>query len=212
MKKTALSLGKKLLALTIIVGLVALTACGGSGTTTPSSSASAAASKPATSGTASAKPSSSKVTVQKVPVKGPPVWGGIKAPKDGAVVENNNPFVLLEYGNFNIVAPSATNKEGEGHIIFYLDIDPITTAGAKANATPAGSKGKIFVGSSGTIDQQMGYQWKSIPNGNHTLGAQLVQNDDTPFNPPLFDQVKVDVEGKFPSGAPPSPTPSASPK
>lgn len=208
MKKTALSLGKKLLALSIVVGLVVLTACGGG--TTPAAS-SPAASKPVASspaGTSSPKPSSSKITIQKPPLKGPPKWGGILAPLDGATVLNNNPFVLLDYGNFNIVAPSATNKEGEGHIIFYLDIDPITTAGAKANATPAGSKGKIYVGSSGTVDQQMGYQWKNIPNGNHTLGAQLVQNDDTPFNPPLFGQVKVDIQGKFPSGFPPSPTPS----
>ncbi len=149
-----------------------------------------------------------KIPVVPPPVTSPPNWGGILAPKEGATIASNNIFVQLDYSKLNIVAPSSTNKQGEGHVVFYLDVYPLpTSTGQKADQLPSGSIGKVFVGSTATIDQQMGYQWRSIPNGEHIFGAQLVQNDGSPFNPPLFAIAKVKVDGPFPDGKPPSPVP-----
>jgi hypothetical protein len=205
-KKTAMSLGKRLLALSIVAVLVALTACGG-GTPSPTASAKPTAASP----TGTAKPGFTKVTVTLLPVKGPPkVVGGslITAPKAGTVFSNNI-WVQLDLTNINLVNPKSTNVEGEGHVIFYQDIDPIpTTAGQPAVPSPLPSGGKIYRGGS-AIAQNLGYQWRNIPNGNHTFSCQVVQNDGTPLNPPIFMQVKVKIEGEFPSGAPPSPTPTA---
>ena len=108
--------------------------------------------------------------------------------------------------------PSATNKEGEGHLNFYMDMDVPITAGIKAtlpSPTPAGFKGKIYVGSNSSVQQNLGYQWAAVPNGNHTFGAQIVQNDDTPLTPPIWGIVTVNVQGPYVSGKPPATSPAA---
>jgi hypothetical protein len=204
-KKTALRLGKRLLALSLVAVLVALVACG------PSA--------PATSPTATAKASvpvsptgpPSKIVVTKPPVTGPPRWGGILGPKDGATINANSGIVavVLDFSNLNVVAPKDTNVQGEGHILFYLDVDPIpTTAGQKANVLPAGSTGKVY---SSTDVQTSSYSWKQLTNGKHIFGAQLVQNDNTPFNPPLFSKITITLEGSTIVAAGGSASPAASP-
>jgi hypothetical protein len=127
-------------------------------------------------------------------------------PKDGATVESNTLYSQVDYANINIMPPSATNKEGEGHINFYLDVDPIPIEAGKAailpSPKPEGYKGKIYIGYDANVQQQQAYIWKGVPNGAHIFGAQLVQNDNTPFNPPIWGKAAVTIKGEFPGGTP----------
>lgn len=209
MKKTALRLGKMLLAFSIVAVLVALTACGG-GAAPPASSAPPASKPPVASSPAAAPPvSTAKVVVVLPPVKGPPVVPGGKfliMPKDGTTVESNTIYAQCDYANINIMPGSSTNKEGEGHINFYLDVDPIPIEAGKAailpSPLPTGYTGKIYRGWDTNIVQQQAYIWRGVPNGNHTFAAQLVQNDDTPFTPPIWGKAAVTLKGEFPGGTP----------
>ena len=209
MKKTAFSPGKRLLAISVCVLLVALTACGGSPAPSPTPTA-PATTAPATS--AAPKPTG-KVAVTPLPVKGPPVviMGNlILAPKDGDTKFSNDIWVQLDLTNINLVNANPTNAEGYGHVIFYQDmVVPIET-GKTAYPSPIPTGGKA-VKTGSNIAQNLGYQWRYIPNGNHTFGAQVVQNDDTPFNPPIWAISKVNIQGQFPTGKQPV-SPSPSPK
>lgn len=206
MKKTALRLGKRLLAFSIVAVLVALTACGG-GAAPPASSAPPASKPPVASSPALPPVSTEKVVVVKPPVTGPPVVPGGKfliMPKDGATVESNTIYAQVDYANINIMPGSSTNKVGEGHVNFYLDVDPVPIEAGKPailpSPVPAGWK--IFRGWDTNTVQQQAYIWRGIPNGNHTFAAQLVQNDDTPFNPPIWGKAAVTIKGEFPGGTP----------
>ncbi len=207
MKKTAISLSKKLMVLGVIIVLVALTACGG-GTTPPASSpaASKPASPAASSAAASPKPTG-KVVVVVPDVTGPPIIPSgrlIALPKDGATWPSNTIQVTLDYKNFNIVKSSSTNKAGNGHFILYDNVDTLPTAkGENASVVPTGSKGKIItIGDTSDAFQIQGFIWRNIPNGPHKIGAQLVNNDNTPLEPPVFDIVSITVDGPFPQGTP----------
>jgi hypothetical protein len=127
-------------------------------------------------------------------------------PKDNSTVESNTIYAQVDYANINIVPASSTNKEGEGHINFYLDVDPIPIEVGKPailpSPLPTGYKGKIYRGWDTNVVQQQAYIWKGVPNGVHIFGAQLVQNDDTPFNPPFWGKSTVTIKGEFPGGTP----------
>lgn len=218
MKKTAIGLGKRLMVLALVTILVALTACGG-GTTPPASSTPPASAKPPASSAAAPGSSAppSKVVVVKPPVTGPPVIVDrlIVVPKDGSTVVSNVFQCQLFYSNFNIVAPPnpVKNNPGDGHLNFYLDVDPVPIDAGKPavlpSPLPSGYKGKIARAWDSNTQLNMLWLWKEVPNGNHTLGAQLVNNDDTPLSPPVWDKVTIVVNGPFASGKAPSPSPTA---
>lgn len=214
MKKTAFSLGKRLMAISVCILLVALTACGGPAAP-PSPTAASPTAKPATSAAPAGNttaPPISKPVVQPVPVTGPPkiILGNfIYSPKDNSTSLSNDVFIQLDVTNINFVAPKPTNVVGEAHVNFYLDCPVPIDQGKPTSLTPSPApKGaKIYMGAK-DIAYAWGYAWKNVSNGNHTFGAQLVQNDDTPFNPPIWSQVHVNVNFT----APPSPSPSTAAK
>ncbi len=226
MKKTTFSLGKRLIVLGIVAILVTLTACSGGGTTPPASSSPVV--KPPASSAAppasSAAPTSTggfslpttKIVISVPPAPpatptGPPLTGSPKpgnpfmvAPKANAVYPTNSVFSQVDVSNIYIVSAKRPNAVGEGHVAFYMDMDVPTTAGQKADAlpspAPSGFKGKVAVVDSLDYGVSMAnYSWTKVSNGNHTFGAQLVQNDGTPFNPPIFTQVTVTVNVPSPS-------------
>jgi hypothetical protein len=127
-------------------------------------------------------------------------------PKDVSTVESNTIYAQVDYANINIMPPSSTNKEGEGHINFYLDVDPVPIEAGKPailpSPLPTGYKGKIFIGYDTNVQQQQAYIWKGVPNGAHVFAAQLVQNDNTPFNPPIWGKAAVTIKGAFEGGTP----------
>jgi hypothetical protein len=113
-----------------------------------------------------------------------------------------------------IVARSDKNVEGQGHVDFYLDMTPPTTAGVKAGVlpSPAPTGAKVFIADAQAYIVFTGatYTFTGVSNGNHTFAAQVVQNDDTPFNPPII-WAPVQFTVAKPA-ATPALSPSASPK
>jgi hypothetical protein len=76
--------------------------------------------------------------------------------------------------------------EGEGHVHYYLDVGLIPV-----------TQGEPAV----TADENMyhaeavtSYTWQGVRPGTHTFAVQLVNNDHTPLEPPVTDQVTVTVE------------------
>jgi hypothetical protein len=102
------------------------------------------------------------------------------------VVEADYNFALNTasvYGfRLNDDALGKANKTGEGHFIFYLDVDPPTVPGQPAFS------------SAGTYQvQTYSVAWKNLSAGKHTFSLQLVNNDNTPLNPPVIAKTVVNL-------------------
>ncbi len=89
----------------------------------------------------------------------------VLAPLDGAVVKAGEIVIKLETTGLKFAMPSTKLVPGEGHVHFTLDSQPI-----KMSATPD-------------------YALSGVTPGPHTLKAELVQNDTTPFDPPVLQTV-----------------------
>jgi hypothetical protein len=93
--------------------------------------------------------------------------------------------VTIVISNFKVVDKTGqTAAPGEGHIVYYLDSTPLTTAGQ--TATPATG---LFTDSTATS-----YTWHNVTSGMHSLSVQLVNNDDTPLSPPVASTENVVVK------------------
>jgi len=105
-----------------------------------------------------------------------------------------------------IVKSSTTNVEGQGHVVFYLDMDPITTGKADVMPSPAPKGAKIYVAdkaadiASSSVSNGAFYTFTKVADGDHKFSAQLVQNDGTPFSPPLVYKTVL-VTTKVPAPA-----------
>ncbi|OGO15629.1 MAG: hypothetical protein A2Z02_07035 [Chloroflexi bacterium RBG_16_48_7] len=109
------------------------------------------------------------------------------APSIKILVPGNNPRVglsgdswcpvLVDVNNFKLVnKPGEPNVTGEGHIHYFLDIDPSVKPGKPSLIDDA-----IYAESVETI-----YFWPQVGKGQHTFWAELVNNDHTPLNPPAL--------------------------
>jgi hypothetical protein len=95
-----------------------------------------------------------------------------------------NITIEVSVTNFNIVEKlSGTPAAGEGHLHYYLDVDPPTTAGE-----PAITDEESFRASTETS-----LLWENVSPGSHTLSVQLVNNDHTPLEPPVTDSIRITV-------------------
>ncbi len=127
-------------------------------------------------------PAVDKIAVNLNPSEGAPQIK-IKTPKDGDTVAPGAVTVSVDVSNF-IVSGEGTgpiNNQGAGHIVYYIDTDPPTKQGEPAVT-------EIYRSTA-----ELSQRWKSVTEGNHTFSAQLVNNDDTPLDPPVTDTVKVNV-------------------
>jgi hypothetical protein len=68
------------------------------------------------------------------------------------------------------------NQMGEGHFIYYLDVPPLSLDGMPSTVGP-GMMSYVT-----TNDFQT---WPEVNAGEHTFTIQMVNNDDTPLNPPV---------------------------
>jgi len=75
------------------------------------------------------------------------------------------------------------NVSGEGHYIYYMDVNPPDTPGQPA--TTAQGTYSITAGSS--------YTWSQVSIGQHTLSIQAVNNDNTPLSPAVIIKTIVTV-------------------
>jgi hypothetical protein len=101
-------------------------------------------------------------------------------------VETDYGFALSTasvYGfRLNDDAIGKASKAGEGHFIFYLDVDPPTAPGQPAFSA------------AGTYQvQTYSVAWKKLASGKHTFSLQLVNNDNTPLNPPVIAKTVVNL-------------------
>jgi hypothetical protein len=94
-------------------------------------------------------------------------------------------IVNIVISNFKVVDKiGQTATPGEGHIVYYLDSAPLTTAGQ-----PATQATGLFADSIATT-----YTWHNVTAGMHLLSVQLVNNDDTPLSPPVTSTENIIVQ------------------
>ena len=109
----------------------------------------------------------------------------IESPEDGTSLPEGNVNISVDVSNFELVDKMGQpNEEGEGHIYYYMDVDPPTTPGD----TAATDRGSHFA----TSDTS--YTWTDVPQGTHTFAVQLVNNDHTVLDPAATDTIEVSVE------------------
>jgi len=114
----------------------------------------------------SASPSTSAPA--NAPVTAPTVK--LLEPAAAAVVSGDKVTVRVETTGLKFTMPSNTVVPGEGHVHFTLDDQPFEMS----------------------IEPE--YVFKDVAPGTHTLRAELVQNDTTPFSPEVFETVEFTVE------------------
>ncbi len=82
-----------------------------------------------------------------------------------------------------------SNLQGEGHIVYYMDVDPVFDTDK-----PALTANGTYVNTGATS-----YTWQNVQPGVHTFSVQLVNNDSTSLSSPpsafpAVDKIKVIVQ------------------
>lgn len=109
-------------------------------------------------------------------------------PDGGDPIPSGNVLVALTVRSFSLVDANAGDaKDGEGHVVYYLDVDPIPTGDDATDVPEGAGRAKASAMTSHT--------WKKVAAGRHTLGVQLVTNDDAPLDPPATDAIDIVVGG-----------------
>jgi hypothetical protein len=111
----------------------------------------------------------------------------IDRPADASTIQAGDVTVSVSPANFEIVNKlSQPAVAGEGHIHYYLDVAELPTEPGKPAVT---TDAKTYHAAATTT-----YTWPDVPAGEHTLGVQLVNNDHTPLEPPVTEEVTVTVQ------------------
>jgi hypothetical protein len=114
----------------------------------------------------------------------------IAEPADGATVSSSSVTVRVDVRGFELAGAGGTDASGEGHLIYYRNVDFVpTTAGEPARTAPG-----TFVASS-----ELAHTWDELGPGSHVFFVQLVNSDDTPLQPAVVDSVTVEVPGGSPA-------------
>jgi hypothetical protein len=95
-----------------------------------------------------------------------------------------NEVVAVSISNFNLVDKiGQANVPGEGHLTYYADVSIPTTSGEPA-LTATGTY---------AVSASTSYTWTVLLPGKHTVGVQLVNNDNTPLSPPVTTSMNMNV-------------------
>lgn len=126
---------------------------------------------------------------------------GIVSPSSGADVVGPRVTVEVEVTDFVLVPPTGTDaKPGEGHIIYYLDFEPVFVPGQPAIPTDPEA---IYAAS-----EQTNHTFEDVERGSHEVFVLLVHDDHTPLIPPAITGVSFIVIA--PTETPvPKPSPAA---
>jgi predicted small secreted protein len=128
----------------------------------------------------------------------------ITSPKDGSTVKAIKAATKVKVTGFNLENKMGMKAEdGEGHIIYYIwngfgdgaAYQIPTTPGQPANS---GGTGYVAVASAETKNDWSAF----VQPGRQTFAAQLVNNDNTPLDPPQIARVIVEVKGEKATPAP----------
>ena len=143
-------------------------------------------------------PVTATVSILVIPEIGPPA-AVIVSPRDNAVVPAGNVTITAQATNFNLVDKlGQANVQREGHLHYFLDVEPPTTPGQPA-VTAQGTY-------AATADTS--YTWNNVPSGTHSFSIELVNNDHTPLDTPVVAKVTVNVTGSPTTTGTPAPVPS----
>ena len=106
----------------------------------------------------------------------------ITSPADNAVINGSSVTVTVKVENFYLVNKiGQASVPGQGHLVYFLDVVPPTDQGLPVVSSPERS-----VATTSTT-----YAWENVGIGEHVLGVELVNNDDTPLDPPVVSTVSV---------------------
>lgn len=105
-------------------------------------------------------------------------------PSAGETINSSSVSVRVYVDNFVLADKiGQDNQTGEGHLIYYLDVTPPLVKGQTA-LTAEGSY---------AISVSKNYSWENVTPGQHNFWAQLVNNDNTPLEPPAAVRAPVTV-------------------
>jgi hypothetical protein len=111
----------------------------------------------------------------------------ITSPQNGSTIRTSDITVRVNVNHFRTVDKQGeVNAEGEGHLHFYMDVDPVPSAAGQP-AVPADASATwahVSVTS---------HTFPRVPPGTHTFAVQLVNNDHTPVVPIVADSVTIVV-------------------
>ncbi len=111
----------------------------------------------------------------------------ITSPSNGATVRTGDITVKADVNNFKVVDKQGqANVTGEGHVHFYMDVNPIPNAAGQP-AIPADTN------AAWAHVSDTSYTFRNVSPGTHTFAVQLVNNDHTPVVPAVNDMVTVTV-------------------
>jgi hypothetical protein len=111
----------------------------------------------------------------------------IISPEDGATLEAGDIEVSVDVANFEVVDKLGQDlAAGEGHVHYYINVDEIPTTPGE----PAVTDDETTYHAEATTS----FTWQGVRPGEHTFGVQLVNNDHTPLEPPVTDEITVTVE------------------
>jgi len=122
------------------------------------------------------------VKLHVAPPKGDPKLS-ISLPKSGDSLTPGPVYIGVMTKNFILSGAhiGATNRTGEGHLIYYIDEEPPVDPGAPALTETS------------VVSVKTDHIWRDVKAGTHTLYVQLVNNDDTPLKTPVVASVTVEV-------------------
>jgi hypothetical protein len=126
----------------------------------------------------------------------------IISPAQGATVVGPDVTVEVLVTDFTLVPPTGTdaNPGKEGHIIYYLDVEPVFMPGQPAIPSDPDA---IYAAS-----EQLTNTFENVAPGSHDVWVLLVLDDHTPVIPPAIEKVGFTVTAS--SGRPTTqPSPSA---
>ena len=108
----------------------------------------------------------------------------VTSPSEGAEVQGPSVTISVSVSNFNLVDKlGQPNVAGEGHIHYFMDVDPPTTPGVPAVTAPGTYAPTVATS----------YTWTNVTNGSHMFSVELINNDHTPLEPPAVAFVNVTV-------------------
>jgi outer membrane protein assembly factor BamB len=107
----------------------------------------------------------------------------IVQPRNGYILKTGDVTMTVQVTNFDLVNKlGQANAPGEGHIHYFMDVMPPTTPGQPA-IPPSGS---IWAATPNTS-----YTFSNVSVGTHSFYVELVNNDHTPLQPPVTDEIQL---------------------
>jgi hypothetical protein len=105
-------------------------------------------------------------------------------PSAGETISSSAVTVNVFVENIKLADKSGQpNQPGEGHIIYYLDVTPPLGKGQSA----------LTIEGSYALSNSKTHTWENVTAGPHNFWVQLVNNDNTPLEPPAAVRVPVTV-------------------